>query len=71
LEISVQKMGPLRIDTLLQLSGKAESGKVVSGDYNINPRYVSIFAIQGWANNAGIIPAYFDSFMSAGISCSK
>ncbi len=45
--------------------------EVVSGDFNINPRYVSIFAIQGWANNAGIIPAYFDSFMSAGISCGK
>ena len=45
--------------------------EVVSGDFNINPRYVGIFAIQGWANNAGIIPAYFDSFMSAGISCGK
>lgn len=45
--------------------------EVISGDFNIKPEYVGIFSIQGWANNANYIPAYFDSFKSASIDCDK
>jgi len=45
--------------------------EVVSGDFNIQPKYISIFSIQGWAVNANYIPAYFDSFSLAGIDCNK
>jgi hypothetical protein len=45
--------------------------EAVSGDFDIQPEYVSIFSIQGWANNANQIPVYFDSFMSVGVNCRK
>lgn len=38
-------------------------------DLNFNPRYVGIFAIQGWADTSHIVPAYFDSFMLSGNRC--
>jgi hypothetical protein len=43
--------------------------EVVSGDFNFQPKWISIFSIQGWADNRDFIPAYFDSFSLAGISC--
>jgi hypothetical protein len=45
--------------------------EVVSGDFNIHPKYVSIFSIQGWSENKNYIPAYFDSFALLPISCHK
>jgi hypothetical protein len=46
--------------------------KEASGcDLNIQPKYVGIFAIQGWADTAKIIPACFDSFVFMGIACDK
>lgn len=36
--------------------------EATSGDFNFQPKYVSIFSIQGWANDENPIPAYFDSF---------
>jgi len=45
--------------------------EVVSGDFNIQPKYVSIFSIQGWADNENYIPAYFDSFSIVNIRCNK
>ena len=41
------------------------------GDFSIQPRYVSIFAIQGWAENENIIPVYFDSFSQESLKCEK
>ncbi|MCX6254672.1 MAG: hypothetical protein NTV31_09390 [Bacteroidia bacterium] len=45
--------------------------EAVSGDFNIQPKYVGIFSIQGWADNRNYIPAYFDSFAIMSISCYK
>ena len=41
-----------------------------SGDFNIHPKYVSLFSISGWANDNYPIPAYFDSFQLLPIECS-
>jgi len=43
--------------------------EIASADYNFKPAFLSIFAIQGWADSAKIIPAYIDSFSINGISC--
>lgn len=40
-------------------------------DFSIQPRYIGIFAIQGWANIENIIPAYFDSFSIMKIPCEE
>jgi hypothetical protein len=45
--------------------------EVVSRDFNIQPRYVGIFAIHGWTTEVNPIPVYFDSFNYAGIPCNK
>lgn len=45
--------------------------EVVSGDFNIHPKYISIFSIQGWAADGDYIPVYFDSFKLASIDCNK
>lgn len=58
----------------LYLTGPTEGfafREAVSGDFDFKPRYVSIFSISGWADNANQIPAYFDSFESVGIPCAK
>ena len=43
----------------------------LSGDFDIQPKYVSIFSIRGWADSINQVPAYFDSFTSVDIPCSK
>jgi hypothetical protein len=45
--------------------------EALSGEFDIQPKYVSIFAIQGWADNKDEMPVYFDSFESVGIPCYK
>lgn len=45
--------------------------EALSGDFDIQPKYVSIFSIQGWADSINQVPAYFDSFTSVDIPCSK
>jgi hypothetical protein len=45
--------------------------EAVSGDFNMQPRYVSIFAIEGWTDNGNYIPVYFDSFSLSNILCDK
>jgi hypothetical protein len=45
--------------------------EAASGDFNIQPKYVAIFSIQGWVENDDPIPAYFDSFSITNIHCSK
>jgi hypothetical protein len=42
--------------------------EVGSGDFNLQPGYVSLFSIQGWADN-NCIPAYFDSFRFVSDPC--
>jgi hypothetical protein len=45
--------------------------EVVSSDFNIQPKYVSIFSIQGWAAGENVMPAYFDSFKIMSIDCNE
>jgi hypothetical protein len=45
--------------------------EAVSGDFNMKPKYIGLFAIQGWADNENYMPAYFDLFSYAVISCEK
>lgn len=45
--------------------------EAVSGTYNIEPKYISLFAIRGWSDTGDNMPAYFDSFSYATISCDK
>lgn len=42
--------------------------EITSGDFTIRPKYVGLFAIQGFADNE-IIPANFDSFSLLNIPC--
>ncbi len=44
--------------------------EALSGNFNIRPEFVSIFAIQGWSDNE-LIPAYFDSFMLDTSPCAR
>jgi hypothetical protein len=58
----------------LYTTGSSESftyKEVANGDFNIKPRFVSIFSVQGWADNVNLIPAFFDSFSLVRIDCSK
>jgi hypothetical protein len=58
----------------LYTTGSSESftfKEVANGDYNIIPRFVSIFSMKGWSDNENIIPAHFDSFSMVRIDCSK
>ncbi len=45
--------------------------EVVSRDFDIQPRYISIFAIAGWSDDLNPVPVYFDSFSSSGTPCNK
>jgi hypothetical protein len=45
--------------------------EAVSGAFNIQPRYISLFAIQGWSDQVSIIPAYFDSFGFVTLTCDQ
>jgi hypothetical protein len=45
--------------------------EAASGDFDIEPKYVSLFAIQGWTNKNNYIPASFDSFRLMEISCQR
>jgi hypothetical protein len=40
-------------------------------ELNIEPHYISLFAIQGWTDSINVIPVYFDSFILKGISCDE
>ena len=43
--------------------------EIASFDYNFKPEFVSVFSIQGWADTAASIPAYFDSFSITRLDC--
>ena len=45
--------------------------EVISGDFTIQPKYVALFAIQGWADHENYMPVYFDTFSFESIPCSK
>jgi transcriptional regulator with XRE-family HTH domain len=45
--------------------------EAVHGDFNIRPRYIGIFSMQGFADSETPIPAQFDSFSLTGIDCRK
>lgn len=45
--------------------------EAVHGDFNIQPRYIGLFAMQGFADKEKPIPVLFDSFSLTGIDCSK
>jgi hypothetical protein len=44
--------------------------EVANGDFNIKPRFVSIFSMAGWSEHEKIIPVHFDSFSMDRIDCS-
>lgn len=43
--------------------------EAVNGDFDIQLRYVGIFAIQGWAPEEHQIPVHFESFTSISLPC--
>lgn len=43
--------------------------EAAGGDFNMTPKYVSIFSIKGWSDKENFIPAYFDSFRMINIKC--
>lgn len=45
--------------------------EAANGDFSIQPKYISIFAIQGWAEIENITPVYFDSFSIMKVQCVK
>lgn len=45
--------------------------EAASADLEIKPRFVSLFAIQGWADQENCMPVYFDSFSFNEISCNN
>jgi len=56
----------------LYTTGPGESfafKEAVSGRFNIRPRYISLFAIQGWADQIFSEPVYFDSISVVSIPC--
>jgi hypothetical protein len=44
--------------------------EVASGEFNIQPKYLGIFASQGLSDNS-VIPFFIDSFSMAGIDCGE
>jgi hypothetical protein len=56
----------------LYATGEMESfafREAASRDFDIQPKYIGLFAIQGLADQQSVIPASFDSFTYAAISC--
>ena len=45
--------------------------EAVHGDFNIRPKYIGLFSLQGFADTENPIPVLFDSFSLIGINCSK
>jgi hypothetical protein len=57
---------------LLYSAGPIESfafKEILSRDISLHPAYIGLFALQGWADHEDIMPAYFDSFTYATVSC--
>jgi hypothetical protein len=54
--------GPMESFAFKEITGK---------DIPIHPRYIGLFAIQGWTDGSDYMPAYFDSFVFSSISCAK
>lgn len=55
-------------------SGSTESfafKEIVSREFDVQIKYIGLFAIQGWVETENNIPAYFDSFSLANIVCGK
>lgn len=50
-------------------TGNGAFKEVVSQDFNIQPRYIGIFAIKGFKDSSAVIPAHFTYFKIAGSSC--
>ncbi len=45
--------------------------EVVSSDFSIRPKYIGLFAIQGLADSAAVIPVDFDYFRLMDLPCTK
>lgn len=59
---------------LLYAIGRMENfafKEAVHGDYDIQPRYIGLFAMQGFADKENSIPVFFDSFSLTEIDCNK
>ncbi|HVW14135.1 MAG TPA: hypothetical protein VHB54_09940 [Mucilaginibacter sp.] len=53
------------------LTENSAFNEVVSQDFDIQPRYIGIFAIKGFKDSTAIIPAHFTFFRIAGNSCNN
>ena len=45
--------------------------ELIGQDIDMNPQYIGLFAIKGFVDNAGIIPAQFDFFNYSPEKCEK
>lgn len=53
-------------------SGPMESfafKEITSKKISIHPKFIGVFAIQGWTDGPDIMPVYFDSFIFSSIPC--
>jgi len=58
----------------LYSGGTIENGafrEIVSQDFDMQPKYIGIFAIKGFKDSASIIPAHFTFFKIAGSPCTQ
>jgi hypothetical protein len=56
----------------LYTSGPMESfafKEITAKEISIHPRFIGLFAIQGWTDGSNSIPAYFDSYVFSSIPC--
>jgi hypothetical protein len=70
--LKIEKMGGQF--RFLYTSGPMESfafKEIISKEISIHPRYIGIFAIQGWTDGLDCMPAYFDSYVFSSIPCVK
>jgi hypothetical protein len=45
--------------------------EITNKEISIQPRFIGLFAIQGWTEGSGNLPAYFDSYLFSSIPCIK
>ncbi|MBS1524806.1 MAG: hypothetical protein JST19_04095 [Bacteroidetes bacterium] len=51
------------------LTDNSAFNEVVSQDFDMQPRYIGIFAIKGFKDSASVVPVHFTFFRIAGESC--
>lgn len=70
--LKIEKNGGLY--RFLYTAGPLESfafKEITSKEISFQPRFIGLFAIQGWTDNLNYLPAYFDSYVFSSIPCVK